>query len=114
MLTVARSGERKSSCDDRIIAAIKNFEKAQAKDMERIFQRHKNQHEIYQVERSKITALLKAKRGGITRQEAERQLELLGAEPNLPPSTDRIVTEPTFEGNPCRWPAARAKRSNPN
>ena len=98
MLTVARSGERKSSCDDRIIAAIKNFEKAQAKDMERIFQRHKNQHEIYQVERSKITALLKAKRGGITRQEAERQLELLGAEPNLPPSTDRIVTEPTFEG----------------
>ena len=42
--------------------------------------------------------MLKAKRGGITRQEAERQLELLGAEPNLPPSTDRIVTEPTFEG----------------
>jgi hypothetical protein len=98
MLTVARSGERKSSCDAPIIAAIKDFEKAQAKDMEHTFQKQKNRYEIYQAERSKITTLLKAKRGGITRQEAERQLELLGPEPDLPPSTDRIVSEPTFEG----------------
>lgn len=98
MLTVARSGERKSSCDATIIAAIKDFEKTKAKDMEHVFQKQRNRYEIYQAERSKITALLKAKRGGITRQEAERQQELLGPEPDLPPSTDRIVSEPTFEG----------------
>lgn len=98
MLTVARSGERKSSCDAPIIAAIKDFEKAKAKDMEHVFQKQRNRYEIYQAERSKITTLLKAKRGGITRHEAERQLELLGPEPDLPPSTDRIVSEPTFEG----------------
>ena len=37
MLTVARSGERKSSCDAPIIAAIKDFEKTTAKDMEYVF-----------------------------------------------------------------------------
>ena len=98
MLTVARSGERKSSCDAPIIAAIKDFEKAKAKDMEHVFQKQRNRYEIYQAERSKITTLLKAKRGGISRHEAEQQLELLGPEPDLPPSTDRIVSEPTFEG----------------
>ena len=98
MLTIARSGERKSSCDAPIIAAIKDFEKTKAKDMEHVFQKQRNRYEIYQAQRSKITTLLKAKRGGITRQEAERQLELLGPEPDLPPSTDRIVSEPTFEG----------------
>jgi len=98
MLTVAQSGERKSSCDAPIIAAIKDFEKTKAKDMEHVFQKQRNRYEIYQAQRSKITTLLKAKRGGITRQEAERQLELLGPEPDLPPSTDRIVSEPTFEG----------------
>ena len=98
MLTAARSGERKSSCDAPIIAAIKDFEKAQAKDMEHTFQKQKNRYEIYKAERSKITASLKAKRRGISRQEAERQLKLLGPEPDLPPSTDRIVSEPTFEG----------------
>ena len=66
--------------------------------MDRVFQKHRNRYEIYQAERSKITALLKAKRGGITRQQAERQPELLSPEPDLPNYTDRIVTELTFEG----------------
>lgn len=98
MLTIARSGERKSSCDAPIIGAIKDFEKATAIDMERVLQKHNNLYEIYQAERSRITTLLKAKKGGITRLEAEQQLELLGPGPDLPPSTDRIVSEPTFEG----------------
>lgn len=98
MLTVARSGERKSSCDAPIIAAIKDFEKTKAKDMEHVFQKQRNRYEIYQAERSKIMTLLKASRGSITRDEAERRLELLGPEPDLPPLTDRIVSEPTFEG----------------
>ena len=66
--------------------------------MDRVFQKHRNRYEIYQAERSKINASLKAKRGGITRHQAERQLELLGPEPDLPNYTDRIVTELTFEG----------------
>lgn len=98
MLTVARSGERKSSCDAPIILAIKNFEKQQAKAMERAIMMFQNHQEIYRIERSKITALLKRKSNPITREEAERQFELLGPEPSPPPSTDRLVTEPTYEG----------------
>lgn len=98
MLTIARSGERKSSCDAPIISAIKNFEKQQAKAMERAIMMFQNHQEIYRIERSKITALLKRKSEPITREEAERQFELLGPEPTPPPSTDRLVTEPTYEG----------------
>ena len=67
MLTVARSGERKSSCDAPIISAIKNFEKRQAKTMERAIMMFQNHQEIYRIERSKITALLKRKHKPISR-----------------------------------------------
>lgn len=98
MLTVARSGERKSSCDAPIITSIKNFEKQQSKSIERAIMKFQNHQEIYRIEKSKISALLKRKNNPITREEAERQFELLGPEPTPPPSTDRLVTEPTYEG----------------
>lgn len=98
MLTIARSGERKSSCDAPIIEAIISYEKQQAKAMEHAIMMFHNHQEIYRIERSKITALLKRKNEPIPREEAERQFELLGPEPTPPPSTDRLVTEPTYEG----------------
>lgn len=98
MLTIARSGERKSSCDAPIIAAIKRYEKQQSKSMERTVMAFHNRQDIYRIERSKIMALLKRTKKPITREEAERQFELLGPEPTPPPSTDRLVTEPTYEG----------------
>jgi hypothetical protein len=71
-LTVARSGERKSACDA-------------------------NAHALWKGERDRI--LREAAKGkGEKRTAAQADLEALGPEPEAPPSTDRTVTEPTFEG----------------
>ena len=49
MLTVARSGERKSSCDGEFIFGIKQFEKELSKYHEANFLKFKNRSDIYQL-----------------------------------------------------------------
>ena len=98
MLTVARSGERKSSCDGEFIFGIKQFEKELSKCHEANFLKFKNRSDIYNAERNSLLAQLRSRRGKITREDAEKKLDLLGPEPTAPPSTDIIVSEPTFEG----------------
>ena len=98
VLTVAKSGERKSTCDGPFISGIREFEKEQALGSEIAFQKHLNDHAIWSTLRNGIMAKLKKPTKAISRQEAEQKLELLGPEPNVPPSTDRIASEPTYEG----------------
>jgi hypothetical protein len=96
-LTIARSGERKSACDAPLMAALREHERKQAKAQRGAFQDWENAHALWKGEKERILA--EAKRGkGEKRTAAQADLEALGPEPEAPPSTDRTVTEPTFEG----------------
>ncbi len=96
-LTIAQSGERKSSCDAPLMAALRAFEKEQAVEQRAAVQSWQNAHALWKGERDRILAEAKAGKGE-KRTAAQADLERLGAEPSAPPSTDRTVTEPTFEG----------------
>ena len=96
-LTVARSGERKSACDAPLMAALREHEREQAGIQRDAFESWRNAQALWKGERDRI--LSDAKKGkGEKRTAAQADLEALGPEPNAPPSTDRTVTEPTFEG----------------
>ena len=96
-LTIARSGERKSACDAPLMAALRDHEREQAKAQRDAIQSWANAHALWKGERDRI--LLEARKGkGEKRTAAQADLEALGAEPEAPPSADRTVTEPTFEG----------------
>ncbi|MAM93839.1 MAG: hypothetical protein CMI61_04260 [Parvibaculum sp.] len=96
-LTVARSGERKSACDAPFMDGLRAHEREQAKARRETTLAWTNSHAIWKGERDRILA--QAKRGnGEKRIAARADLEELGPEPEAPPSADRTVTEPTFEG----------------
>jgi hypothetical protein len=97
LLTVAKSGERKTSCDAALLAALREYEREQARAHRTAFASWQNKHALWSNERSRI--LGEAKRGqGEGRTAAQADLEALGPEPAMPPLPDRTVTEPTFEG----------------
>ncbi|MFD0979299.1 YfjI family protein [Tropicimonas aquimaris] len=96
-LTIAQSGERKSSCDAPLMAGLRAFENEQAKARCDDMAAWKNKYALWKGEHDQI--LIEAKKGkGEKRTEAEADLRALGKEPEAPPSTDRTVTEPTYEG----------------
>lgn len=96
-LTIAASGERKSSCDAPLMAALRTHEKEQAEAQRDALESWRNAHAIWKGERDRILA--EARKGkGEKRTAAQADLEALGPEPAAPPSADRVVTEPTFEG----------------
>jgi len=97
MLTIAKSGERKSSCDAPLIAGLRQHEKEQAKNREQAVQSSKNARALWKAEHDRITGNLKSK-DPLKRTGAQADLEALAPEPDAPPSTDRVVTEPTYEG----------------
>jgi hypothetical protein len=97
LLTIAGSGERKSSCDAPLMAALREYERKQSKAQRDDMQSWTNAHAIWKGDRDRI--LTEAKRGkGEKKIAARADLDALGAEPTAPPSADRTVTEPTFEG----------------
>lgn len=96
-LTIAQSGERKSSCDAPLMAALRAFEKDEARARRDDMASWENAHALWKGERDRILA--EAKKGkGEKRTAAEADLDALGREPAAPPSADRTVTEPTYEG----------------
>jgi len=96
-LTIARSGERKSACDVPLMTALRAHEREQAKAQREEMESWRNAHALWKGARDKI--LSEAKSGkGEKRTAAQADLEALGPEPEAPPSADRTVTEPTFEG----------------
>jgi hypothetical protein len=97
LLTVARSGERKTSCDAALLAALRDFEKEQARAHRDAFASWQNAHALWAGERNRILAEAKAGKGE-RRTAAQADLEALGPEPAMPPLPDQTVTEPTFEG----------------
>lgn len=96
-LTIARSGERKSACDAPLMVALRTYEREQAKAQREEMERWRNAHALWKGERERI--LVEAKRSkGEKQTAAQADLRALGPEPEAPPSADRTVTEPTFEG----------------
>lgn len=96
-LTIAQSGERKSSCDAPLMSGLRAFEKEQAKARREDMGAWENTYVLWKGERDRILA--EAKKGkGEKRTAAEADLAALGREPAAPPSPDRTVTEPTYEG----------------
>ena len=96
-LTIARSGERKSACDAPLMTALRAFEREQAKAQRKEMESWHNAHALWKGAREKILAEAKSGKGE-KRTAAQADLEALGQEPEAPPSADRTVTEPTFEG----------------
>jgi len=96
-LTIARSGERKSSCDGPLMAGLHEFEREQASAQREAHASWQNAHALWKGERERILA--DARKGkGEKRTAAQVDLDALGPEPAAPPNADRTVTEPTFEG----------------
>lgn len=91
-LTIAASGERKSSCDDKLMAEIKAWEREQAKALALDRQAWENRHTIWKAQRDAVVNKTKAGKA------SQIDLDALGPEPTAPPSADRLVTEPTYEG----------------
>ena len=117
-LTIARSGERKSSCDAPLLAGLRAFEKEEARAQREDHAAWLNVHALWKGDRERVLA--EAKRGkGEKRDGAEADLDGLGPEPAAPASPDRTVTEPTYEGltrksrKACRaWASSRTRAAS--
>ena len=79
------------------MAALRDYEKEQAVQQRDAVQSWQNAHALWKGERDRILA--EAKRAkGLKQTAARADLEKMGREPAAPPSPDRTVTEPTYEG----------------
>ncbi|MEI4263902.1 phage NrS-1 polymerase family protein [Roseovarius sp. D0-M9] len=94
-LTVAQSGERKSSCDAPLMSALRDFEREQTKAQREEMSRWRDKQDLWAGQR---TAILAKAKSGVSSAVTNAQLEDLGAEPVPPPSPERTVTEPTYDG----------------
>lgn len=96
-LTIAQSGERKSSCDKPLMTALRDYEREQARAQRDEMTQWHNAQALWKGEREHILA--QAKKGtGEKKTAAQADLDALGPEPIAPASADRTVSEPTFEG----------------
>jgi hypothetical protein len=96
-LTIAQSGERKSSCDKPLMTALREFEREQARVQRDEMTRWHNAQALWKGERDRILAQAKSGKGD-KKTGAQADLDAHGPEPIAPPSADRTVSEPTFEG----------------
>ena len=91
-LTIAASGERKSSCDAPLMQAMRDYEREQTTVQAKAREAWAIDHAIWKAKHDAIIG--KVKQGKADKLDLTR----LGPEPFAPPTADRLVTEPTFEG----------------
>ena len=96
-LTIARSGERKTACDAPLMAALRQFERDENMALGKARTNWVNKLALWKGDRDKILAEAKNPKAE-KRTAAQADLDALGPEPVAPPSANRTVTEPTFEG----------------
>lgn len=96
-MTFAMSGERKSSTDSFFMRALREHEREQAHEQSIAIEKWKVEHDIWEAKRKEYQNSIKGNNSAKSL-EAQENLEKLGAEPAMPPSRDRTVTEPTYEG----------------
>lgn len=96
-LTIAHSGERKSTCDKLVMQGVRSFEHDLAAAYAEQFPRHQI---ALKAHNAKVERLSKdaASRNSLKATEAQADLEALGAAP-LPPLLPQIIAaDPTIEG----------------
>ena len=91
-LTIAESGERKTSCDERFMEPVRDFEKEEGRKYLKARQAYTKAREIWTANRAQV---LRGQKNGTIPKDA---LDKLGEEPKAPPSPERVVSEPTYEG----------------
>lgn len=91
-LTVAASGERKSSCDGDLMRPARDYEAEQSHAFREARKAWAIDAAIWKKRHEAI--LGKVKKGTVDR----RELEAIGPEPEAPPRPERLVSEPTYEG----------------
>ena len=96
-MTIARSGERKSKCDNILLSPLREHERTLVNAVQGDHLVWSNRHALWKCDRDQILNDRKS-RSADKRAAAEAALAVLGPEPTQPPSPDRTVTEPTFEG----------------
>ena len=94
LLTIADSGERKSTCDSFFIQAIREYEAKQADDAKPLIKDHKATMEAWSAKHSGLKEKIKslAKTGKSTQQH-ELQLRDLEHEKPLPPRVPQLIHE---------------------
>lgn len=96
LLSVARSGERKTTADRMMLAALHAYEREKMRGRGAEMLAWRNRQALWAGERGAILGQAKTHKGDSAGAAAD--LHELGAEPVAPASPDRLVTEPTFEG----------------
>ncbi len=97
LLTVAQSGERKSSCDKPILAGLREHERVKAEAYETEFKSWRKDVELYDANKKGILRYGASNKPD-ERKKAEVDMAALGDEPEGPVLPDRTVSEPTLEG----------------
>ncbi|WP_290689375.1 MULTISPECIES: YfjI family protein [unclassified Haematobacter] len=96
-LTIAESGERKSSCDRLLMKGVRDHERAQADAFRAAFSDFEVAREIWQGKRKRLmTEAAAADKMKATAAEAD--LRALGPEPRAPLYPSLTAQEPTLEG----------------
>ena len=96
-LTIAQSGERKSSCDELMLAALAAFQREQAKRQTADVVGWENAYALWKGERDRILA--EARKGkGEKRIAANADLDALGRAPVAPANTERLVGGQSAQG----------------
>lgn len=96
-LTIAESGERKSSCDRLLMKGVRDHERAQAEAFRAAMAEHEVAREIWAGKRKRLMAEA-AGADKIKATGAEADLRALGPEPRPPLYPNVTAQEPTFEG----------------
>jgi len=96
-LTIAESGERKSSCDRLLMRGVRDFEKTQGEAYRDEFAEYEISREIWTGKRKRL--LTEAAGNDKNKAaNAEADLRTLGPEPRAPLLPNVTAQEPTFEG----------------
>lgn len=96
-LTIAGSGERKSTCDKMFMASIRDQERAQSQAHVEALADWRLKHKIWTAKHDAIVKAASAKKPPPAAA-TDADTEALGAEPVAPLSPNLTATEPTFEG----------------
>ncbi|MEJ6501404.1 MAG: YfjI family protein [Rhodobacterales bacterium] len=96
-LTIAQSGERKSSCDKPLLKGLREYEREQSETYAAAFKKWENDLELHEAKR-KIAVRDATNPKPEKRTSGEADLDALGDAPEGPVLPDRTASEPTLEG----------------
>ena len=95
LLTICGSGERKSACDKLAMQPVRAFEARLQAAREGELQSHRNRLAAYLEYKKQILKKAKSSEGA---DQAKRELDALGPEPEAPLGPSIVASDPTIEG----------------